>query len=342
MVGMRDSILRPLAKAGRWFAALTARVPVLGSFAVGLVTVLLAAIGALPTLGLFRNPGSIENRLGTTARPSRAAVVSRDGTRIEYERRGSGPNLVLVHGGLVDRSFWGPSLPLLAEHYTVHAMDRRGHGHSDAYPADHDIEREYEDVAALVAAIGAPVAVVGHSGGAHVALQAARRCDLVWRLVLYEPPRFDGLTPGVLARLHASLQAGNLDDVLATVLVDVIAADLNPGLMPGARPDVLAGMRDSPVWAAAMRNVSSIPAEADSYAAYRFEREEFRDFSTPTVLLLGSTTGPVMRRWVEDLQTALPRSRIMMLEGQGHGAMLDAPELFVHTVRAALDWAPAT
>jgi pimeloyl-ACP methyl ester carboxylesterase len=270
--------------------------------------------------------------------PLRAAVVSRDGTRIDYEQLGSGPALVLVHGGLVDRSFWGPSLPLLAHHYTVYAMDRRGHGNSDPYPADHDIEREYEDVAAMVAAVGAPVAMLGHSGGARVALHAARRADQVRRLVLYEPPRFDAITPAVRARLHASLEAGDFDDILATLLVDAIAAELNSGLLPGARPQVLAGMRESPIWAAAFRNVRSVPAEADSYSTYRFEPIEFRDFSTPTVLLLGSTSSPVMQHFVEDLHAALPVSRIMMLEGQGHGA-LEAPELFVSTVRAALDWA---
>jgi len=266
-------------------------------------------------------------------------MVSRDGTRIDYERRGSGPALVLVHGGFVDRSFWGPSLPLLANYYTVYAMDRRGHGQSDPYPADHDIEREYEDVAAMVAAVGAPVAVLGHSGGARVALHAARRADQVRQLVLYEPPRFDAITPAVRARLHASLEAGDLDDILATFLVDVIAADMNPELFPSARPQVLAGMRESPIWAAALRNVQSIPAEADSYATYRFEPTEFRDFSTPTVLLLGGTSSAVMRGFVEDLHAALPISRIMVLEGQGHGAMLEAPELFVRTVRAALEWA---
>ena len=112
-----------------------------------------------------------------TDQPRRADVMSLDGTRIDYEQWGSGPALVLVHGGLVDRSFWGPSLPLLAQHYTVYALDRRGHGNSDPYPADHDIEREYEDVAAMVMAVGAPVAVLGHSGGARVALHAARRAD---------------------------------------------------------------------------------------------------------------------------------------------------------------------
>jgi pimeloyl-ACP methyl ester carboxylesterase len=272
----------------------------------------------------------------TTERRLRGAVVSRDGTRIDYERRGSGPALVLVHGGLVDRDFWGPSLPLLAQHFTVYALDRRGHGRSDRYSANHDIEREYEDLAALVAECSTPVAVVGHSGGAHVALQAALRVGEIRRLVLYEPPRFDTFTPSVRKRLHASLAAGNLDDVLATVLVDVIAGDLNPGLLPSARGEMVAGMRGSPVWAAAMRNVKSIPAEVDSYAAYRFDPAEFRNFTTPTVLLLGSNSGHVMQHWVETFHAALPMSRIMMLEGQGHGAMLEAPELFVRTVRAAV------
>ncbi len=244
---------------------------------------------------------------------------------------------MLVHGGFVDRRFWGPSLPLLAQHFTVYAMDRRGHGDSDAYPADHDIAREYEDVAAVAKAVGAPVHVLGHSSGAHVALHAARRTAQVQRLVLYEPPRLDSFTSSVRARLHASLAAGDLDSIVATVLVDVVVSTTNPGLLPNARPQVLAGLRGSPIWAAALRNARAIPAEADSYATYRFDPVEFRDFTTSTVLLLGSTSGPVVQGWVQDLQAALPSSRIVPLEGQGHGAMHEAPELFVRIVRAALE-----
>ena len=242
-----------------------------------------------------------------------------------------------MHGGFVDRRFWGPSLALLARHFTVYAMDRRGHGDSDAYPADHDIAREYEDVAAVATAVGAPVDVLGHSSGAHVALHAARRTAQVKGLVLYEPPRLDAFTPSVRGRLHASLAAGDLDSIVATVLVDVVVSTTNPGILPNARPQVLAGLRESPIWAGALRNARSIPAEADSYATYRFDPVEFRDFSTPTVLLLGSTSGPVVQGWVQDLHAALSSSRIVLLEGQGHGAMHEAPEMFVHTVRAALE-----
>ena len=60
----------------------------------------------------------------------KSTITSQDGTHIAYEKHGSGPSLILVHGAFVDRKFWGPSVPLLAKHFTVYAMDRRGHGAS--------------------------------------------------------------------------------------------------------------------------------------------------------------------------------------------------------------------
>lgn len=277
------------------------------------------------------------NRVANDSTPAGTSFLSPDGTRIEYERRGTGPALILVHGGFVDRGFWGPSLPLLAEHFTVYALDRRGHGQSDPYPADHNLEREYEDVAALVAAADTPIAVLGHSSGAIVAMHAAKRVARVSHLVLYEPPRFDGFTSAVQGQLRVSLAASDYDQLLATVLVDVVVGTTNPELLRHAREQVLAGARQAQVWAASLRNVQSIPAEVDSYVGYRFDPKEFRDFNTPTAILLGSTSPPVVRRWMEDLHAALPASRIVELEGQGHGAMLEAPELFVRTVRAALE-----
>jgi pimeloyl-ACP methyl ester carboxylesterase len=272
---------------------------------------------------------------------SERTITSLDGTHIAYEQDGSGPSLVLVHGGFVDRTFWGPSVPLLTQHFTVYAMDRRGHGASGDYPAfsaEWTLEREYEDVLALLATLGEPVTLLGHSSGARVALHAARRSPQVSRLVLYEPPLLGPVAPEILVSLHAALAAGDADSVVSAALGDVIGAASNPALPAEARAQLLAGMRQSPVWAGALRNVRSIPAEVESYSTYRFDPAEFRDFATPTVLLLGSTSGLVMRRWVEGLQAALPCSRITMLEGQGHGAMREAPEVFVHTVQQALDW----
>lgn len=79
-------------------------------------------------------------------------VTSTDGTRIGFSSSGSGPPLLLVHGGLGDRTRWEALLPYLEPHLRVHAMDRRGRGLSGD-PPEYALEREYEDVAAVVDAI---------------------------------------------------------------------------------------------------------------------------------------------------------------------------------------------
>ena len=101
----------------------------------------------------------------------KTSVASRDGTQIAYWTSGSGPPLVLVHGAPADHTRWRPLLPYLEPYVTVHALDRRGRGASgDAL--EYRLEREYEDVAAVVdavAASGQPVDVYGHSHGGIVA-----------------------------------------------------------------------------------------------------------------------------------------------------------------------------
>src|SRR5438270_592473 len=91
---------------------------------------------------------------------------------IATTRTGHGPPLVLVHGTTADHTRWAPLLPVLDELFTVHAVDRRGRGASGDDP-DHAIEREFEDVAAVVDAIAEPVHLLGHSYGAICALEAA-------------------------------------------------------------------------------------------------------------------------------------------------------------------------
>jgi len=99
-------------------------------------------------------------------------VVSRDGTSIAVWRTGAGPPLVLVHGAAAEHSRWAPVLPALGERFTVLAIDRRGRGRSgDA--DDYAIEREYEDVVAVVEWAGEDVDVLGHSYGGICALEAA-------------------------------------------------------------------------------------------------------------------------------------------------------------------------
>ena len=131
----------------------------------------------------YRPGGHVGDRLGmpltppsTLGRETLEHVVSTDGTPIAVWRSGDGPPLVLVHGATADHSRWAPVLPALQERFTVLAIDRRGRGRSgDA--ATYAIEREYEDVAAVVEWAGEHVSVLGHSYGGVCALEAARLTD---------------------------------------------------------------------------------------------------------------------------------------------------------------------
>ena len=114
--------------------------------------------------------------------PTLTYVTSRDGTEIAYWTSGDGPPLVLVHGAAGDHTRWRPLLPHLEPQTTVHAMDRRGRGASgDA--SEYDLEREYEDVAAVIDAVarasGSRVDVYGHSYGGACAFGAAL---LTWNI----------------------------------------------------------------------------------------------------------------------------------------------------------------
>src|SRR5262245_53932823 len=118
-----------------------------------------------------------------------STVTSRDGTTITYNRAGSGPALILVDGALCTREK-GPNGPLaqqLADQFTVHWYDRRGRGDSTD-TAPYAVEREIEDLAALIADAGGSAHLYGISSGGVLALEAALRGLPVEKLALYEAP----------------------------------------------------------------------------------------------------------------------------------------------------------
>jgi pimeloyl-ACP methyl ester carboxylesterase len=114
-------------------------------------------------------------------------VTSKDGTSIAYERIGSGPTVILVGGGAVDRSENASLAPELAEHFTVYNYDRRGRGDSgDTLP--YAVEREIEDIEALIAEAGGPAHLYGVSSGGALALEAAAAGIALDKIAVYEVP----------------------------------------------------------------------------------------------------------------------------------------------------------
>jgi pimeloyl-ACP methyl ester carboxylesterase len=249
-------------------------------------------------------------------------VTSSDGTPIASWSSGDGPPLVLVHGTSADHSRWAPVLPAFEQHHTVHAVDRRGRGASGD-TEDYALEREFEDVAAVVDSLGEPVILLGHSHGGLCALEAALLSRDIRALVLYEPaPDAESCSPGVIERLETLLQAGDLDQVVTTMARQVA----------GVPPEVVASMRSQPVWRARVATAHTIPRELRAARAYRFDAERFRGLTVPTLLLNGSESATAFRLFGEAVDAALPDSRTVVLPGQGHVAMDTGTDLFTTEV----------
>lgn len=114
-------------------------------------------------------------------------VTSADGTRIAYRRLGDGPPLLIVHGGLGTSTGWAAVAERLARDFEVVLFDRRGRGAREAGGEPHTLEHEIDDVRALLDRAGTGTALVGHSFGGAVALEAARQDARVSAVVLNEP-----------------------------------------------------------------------------------------------------------------------------------------------------------
>src|SRR6266498_2821631 len=169
----------------------------------------------------------------TAETPSQVSFVrSKDGTRIAVECTGKGPSLLIVHGGTGDRSRWKPLLPLFASQFTVCAMDRRGHGESEA-GSDYRLRKEFEDVAAVVNSLPGPVFVLGHSIGGVCALEAAFLTNKISKLVLYEPPLQDLDHTTVADRMEKMIHAGDREQALVTFLREIVMVS----------PDEIAAMK---------------------------------------------------------------------------------------------------
>ena len=253
-------------------------------------------------------------------------TVSRDGTPIGYWRSGHGPALVMVHGTSADASRWAPILPLLEPHVTVHAMDRRGRGASGDGTGCYALQDEAADVAAVVGAVaeatGGPVAVFGHSYGAHCALEATLLTSAIRRLVLYEPPVVAVSPPGFTDRLADLLEAGRREEVIATMLSD----------LAGLTADELRLTMAAPSWPARVAAAHTVVRECRAEDAYRLDPERFAGLSVPTMLLTGSDSSPSLAASTAALAAALPGAQVVTMAGQGHVAMLTAPALFATAV----------
>jgi pimeloyl-ACP methyl ester carboxylesterase len=218
-------------------------------------------------------------------------------------------------------------LPALEERFTVFAMDRRGRGRSgDA--AGYALEREYEDVVAVVESAGEEVNLLGHSYGGICALEASLLTDRIRRVVVYEPPMgYLKSPPHVVARLQTLLEEGRRDELVGYFMQNVA----------GLSPDQVESMRSLPAWQARLDAADTIPREELASREYLFDSTRFRDLDVPTLYLQGGDSSEPFKAAGEALRGALPDCRVAVMPGQRHNAMDSATELFISEVLSFLE-----
>jgi len=251
-------------------------------------------------------------------------VTSADGTSIAFDRLGSGPPVVLLAGATCTRGVTASLAEALSGQFTVFNVDRRGRGDSDDLSQRPPwlVEREVEDVAAVIAAAGGRAAVYGHSSGAAVALHAAAADIGASRLVMHDAPyNLPGTEQGSRdwdVQLHDLLAADRPGDAVAAFLQRV-----------GMPVQMIDGMRQGPAWPA-MEAVGSTLAYDSAAMGDRtggaVPVELLAGVSVPALVLVGGADHEFMIGVARQLVDTLPDGRLEHLVGAGHDV---GPDLVV-------------
>jgi pimeloyl-ACP methyl ester carboxylesterase len=249
-------------------------------------------------------------------------LTSLTGTKVSYKTYGSGPPLVLIHGGFSDhQTNWEYVKPLFEKQFTVYAIARRGRGKT-ATTQGHSLVDESFDVVALIDAINEPVFLLGHSYGAQLALAAAAKIpERVRKLVLYEAPWPHTLGKDAMAGLEKLAETGHWEEFVIKFFHECLLIPL----------EELDELQTTAFWRPILADAQSSLGDMKALNQYDFNVENFHALPMPVLLQIG--TASFRNLYITDaLATVLPDVRIEALPGQAHEGMTTAPRMYAEAV----------
>lgn len=240
-------------------------------------------------------------------------VTSKDGTRIAYEKLGQGPALIIVCGVLGDHHQHAGLARLLASHFTVYNIDRRGHGES-GFTEPYAVEREIEDIDALITEAGGSAFVYGSSGPGVLCMYAAATglSPKMKKLAVWEPPYIlEGTRPPVpqdyQEQLSKLLHEGRKGDMIELFLTKAV----------GMPAQFVAPMRQAPFWADQEALAPTLVYDATLMGDFSFPKERIARVTVETLVMDGGTI-PWLSQGAQAVADALPHAQRRTLAGQPH------------------------
>jgi hypothetical protein len=240
-------------------------------------------------------------------------VKSKDGTAIAYDKSGQGPAVVIVGGVVGDRSQQAGVAELLAKDFTVFNFDRRAHGESGDTPP-YAVEREIEDIDAVIHAAGGSAFVYGTSGPGVLALHAAAGAPgaRMKKLAIWEPPFvIDGSRPKVRsdykAHLTSLLKEGRRGDMVEAFFIEAV----------GMPAQFVAQMRQAPWWSGQEALAHTTIYDATLMGDYSLPRAELGRVKVTTVIIDGGMSSWLTKS-ADEVASALPKGQRRTLAGQQH------------------------
>lgn len=239
-------------------------------------------------------------------------VRSEDGTVIAFDRVGEGTPIILVLGAFNDRATGAPLAAALQDRFSVVTYDRRGRGDSGDTPP-YAVEREVEDLQAIIEEVGGSASVFGYSSGAVLSLMAAARGLAITRLALYDLPlsargaRIDR-PEDLAARLAGLVEADRRGDAVALFQTEGV----------GLPSEVVAQLRQAPFWPALKAMAHTLVYETEIVGDGSLPVELASSVAVPTLAIAGGESFPFMRETPSALAAVMPDARARVLEGQSH------------------------
>jgi pimeloyl-ACP methyl ester carboxylesterase len=242
-------------------------------------------------------------------------VISKDGTAIAFDQVGKGPAVILVGGALSDRSAGGPLAALLAPRFSVFSYDRRGRGDSGD-TAPYAVEREVEDIEALIQEAGGSAFVFGMSSGAVLALEAARSLPIT-RLALYEPPFIvdDTRAPApedYVKQINELVSSGRRGDAVEYFMTK--AADVPA--------EYVAQMRSAPFWQGMEARAHTLAYDGaimgNMLSGHPLPADRWASVMIPALVMDGGDSPAWVHNGVQAILDLLPHAQRRTLAGQTH------------------------